>query len=208
MIRPRGAGRHTLPPYEWKHPLDTKHAGFLAKPVPSLLGAAADMPTRKKSRLSGPRRCPKAKAQLPVDPDDAEDDLKDMPELVPESSDGESDEEVTFAEKRMTTYAKLLWGDPDWWGLTALAAHFQSTCLSTPLSAWAHRLAPALLKASVALTYVVEMPAALLCILPAVNWGGVVTARRVGAALQAAFQLAIMATGNCPSGLASSFVSV
>ena len=36
-----------------------------------------------------------------------------MPELVPESSDGESDEEVTFAEKRMTTYAKLLWGDPE-----------------------------------------------------------------------------------------------
>ena len=103
---------------------------------------------------------------------------------------------------------KLLWGDPDWWGLTALAAHFQSTCLPTPLSAWAHRLAPALLKASVALTYVVEMPAALLCILPAVNWGGLVTARRLGAALQAAFQLAIMATGNCPSGLASSFVSV
>ena len=71
------------------------------------------MPTRKKSRLSGPRRGPKSKAQLPVDPDDAEDDLKDMPELVPESSDGESDEEVTFAEKRMTTYAKLLWGDPE-----------------------------------------------------------------------------------------------
>ena len=94
---------------------------------------------------------------------------------------------------------KLLWSDPDWWGLTALAAHFQSTCLPTPLSAVAHRLAPALLKASVALTYVVEMPAALLCILPAVNWGGVVTARRLGAALQATFQLAIMATGNCAS---------
>jgi hypothetical protein len=91
---------------------------------------------------------------------------------------------------------KLLWGDADWWSLTALASHFQSTCIPTPLSAVAHRLPLAVLKASTALTYVIEMPAAFLCILPTFNLPAAITAKRTGFLLQFLFQIAIQLTGN------------
>jgi hypothetical protein len=91
---------------------------------------------------------------------------------------------------------KLLWGDTDWWSLTALVAHFQSTCIPTPLSAVVHRLPLAWLKAMASLTYVIEMPAAFLCILPTFNLPTLATAKRVGFVLQVLFQVAIQATGN------------
>ena len=91
---------------------------------------------------------------------------------------------------------KLLWGDTDWWSLTALVAHFQSTCIPTPLSAVAHRLPLAWLKAITSLTYVIEMPAAFLCILPTFNLPTLATAKRVGCFLQVLFQVAIQMTGN------------
>ena len=77
-----------------------------------------------------------------------------------------------------------------------LASHFQSTCIPTPLSAVAHRLPLAVLKASTALTYVIEMPAAFLCILPTFNLPAAITAKRTGFLLQFLFQIAIQLTGN------------
>ena len=66
------------------------------------------MPTRKVFRLSGPKRRPKA----PPPPRDDDDDLDIKPRLVPEPKESD-DEEEAFAEKRLTTYSRLLWGNPE-----------------------------------------------------------------------------------------------
>ena len=91
---------------------------------------------------------------------------------------------------------KLLWGDMHWWSLTALAAHFQSTCIPTPLSAIVHRLPLALLKAMTSLAFIIEMPAAFLCILPSVGLPTLAAAKHAGFFLQVCFQVAIQMTGN------------
>lgn len=77
-----------------------------------------------------------------------------------------------------------------WQNLSALRYHFATQCLPTPLAYHAHHLPPLLLKVGVAATFVIELPATLLLLLPCRP------ARALGAALQLSLQLAIALTGN------------
>ena len=79
---------------------------------------------------------------------------------------------------------------PTWSELTALEYHFATQCIPTPLAWYAHHAPALLLKASVAATFVIEIPGALLLLLP------VREIRFFGAALQVLLQLLIFLSGN------------
>ena len=79
---------------------------------------------------------------------------------------------------------------PTWWGLTALDYHYESQCIPTPLSWYAHQLPDWLQKLSVVGTYFVEIVVPLMFFLP-------LRGVRIFSFLsQVLLQLAIIATGN------------
>ena len=90
----------------------------------------------------------------------------------------------------MSGVVKIQADCPTWQNLTALEYHFATQCLPGPFAWHAHQLHPFLLRLGVAATFVIEIPAAFLLIVPSV------TVRRVGAWLQILLQLLIIATGN------------
>jgi lipase maturation factor 1 len=84
---------------------------------------------------------------------------------------------------------KLASHDPAWRNLTALAYHYETQPLPTPLAWYMHQLPLAFQKASTAFTFVVELAVPFLFFAPQ-PW------RRWGAWLATALQLLIIATGN------------
>ena len=90
----------------------------------------------------------------------------------------------------MSGAVKLQAHCPAWDSLTALAYHFATQCIPTPLAWHAHHLPLLLLKAAVAATLVIELPAAVLLIVPSRP------ARALGAWLQGVLQVLIALTGN------------
>lgn len=85
--------------------------------------------------------------------------------------------------------SKLVSGDRTWRNLTALSYHFETQPLPTALAWYAHRLPQVVLRAATFLTLAIEIAVPVLFLLPR-------RARVLGAAVAAALQLAIMATGN------------
>jgi len=85
--------------------------------------------------------------------------------------------------------AKILHGDPSWKDLTAVGLHLETQPLPTPLAWHAHQLPAGILKAASFGTLVMELAVPFLFLLPR-------RARFVGAALTAAYQILIIATGN------------
>lgn len=79
---------------------------------------------------------------------------------------------------------------PTWLDLTALEIHFATQCLPGPLAWHAHQLHPFLLRLSVAITLWIEIPAALLLVVP--NRA----IRCTGAVMQILLQLVIILTGS------------
>ncbi len=84
---------------------------------------------------------------------------------------------------------KLTSGDPTWSGLTALAFHYETQPLPTPLAWYAHHLPPWFHKASTAATLAIERVAPLLMLGPR-------GLRLVAAALVVGLQVLIALTGN------------
>ena len=79
---------------------------------------------------------------------------------------------------------------PTWLQLTALEYHFCTQCLPNAVSYWAHQLPPLILRLSVALTFLIEIPVSFLVLAPIASW------REVGAKLQLLLQVLILCTGN------------
>ena len=79
---------------------------------------------------------------------------------------------------------------PTWEGLSALEYHFATQCLPTYIGWYAHQLPPFLLRLSVAVTLIIEVPATVLLIFPLVR------VRRIGCILQWLLQFVIFITGN------------
>ena len=90
----------------------------------------------------------------------------------------------------MSGAVKVFADCPTWQQLTALSYHFATQCIPTPLAWHAHQLPPLLLKAGVAATFVIELPATLLLLAPLAG------VRQLGASLQIFLQLLIIFTGN------------
>ena len=84
---------------------------------------------------------------------------------------------------------KLLSGDPTWQSRTALQHHFETQPLPTWTAWFAHQLPDPLLRAGATATLVIEGIVPLLLVAPR-------RIRFLGAALIAAFQMAILLTGN------------
>lgn len=97
---------------------------------------------------------------------------------------------VIFKLMFMSGVVKLQAGCPTWINLTALEYHFATQPLPNLLSWYAHQLHPALLRAGVAMTLFIEIPATLLLIMP------FTLTRILGANLQIFLQLIIILTGN------------
>lgn len=85
--------------------------------------------------------------------------------------------------------SKVLYGDLSWKNLTALTHHFETQPLPTPLAWHAHHLPAGLLKAAAFGTLAVEIAVPFLFLMPR-------RARYAGAAIAAAYQAVIIATGN------------
>jgi predicted DCC family thiol-disulfide oxidoreductase YuxK len=66
----------------------------------------------------------------------------------------------------MSGVVKLLSGDPSWWNLSALAFHFLTQPLPTPLAWYAAHLPPGLLRFATASTFVVELGLPFLIFCP------------------------------------------
>lgn len=62
--------------------------------------------------------------------------------------------------------AKLLSGDPNWWGLTALDYHFETQPLPSVLAWYAHHLPDGVLRAGTAATLVIEIVLPFFAFLP------------------------------------------
>ena len=90
----------------------------------------------------------------------------------------------------MSGVVKIQSDCPTWLNLTALEYHFATQCLPTPLAWYAHQLPPLMLRLSVAVTLLIEIPGALLLIAPFESW------RNMGAQLQILLQVTIILTGN------------
>lgn len=90
----------------------------------------------------------------------------------------------------MSGVVKIQANCPTWLNLTALEYHFATQCLPGPLAWHAHQLHPFLLRLSVAITFLIEIPVAFLLIAPTV------ATRRIGAWLQIILQVMIIVTGN------------
>lgn len=97
---------------------------------------------------------------------------------------------LLFKLMYMSGVVKLQARCPTWENLTALEYHFATQCLPGPLAWHAHQLPPILLRLGVALTLWIEIPAAVLLVLPMKR------VRRFGAVLQVALQVMIILTGN------------
>ena len=87
---------------------------------------------------------------------------------------------------------KLLSGDPTWWGLTALAYHYETQPIPSWVSWYAHNLPAWIGTASVVVMFVIELLAPFAILLPA-RFRRV---RTIGFGLLCAFQVLIAATGN------------
>jgi predicted DCC family thiol-disulfide oxidoreductase YuxK len=66
----------------------------------------------------------------------------------------------------MSGVVKLLSGDPNWWGLTALSYHFMTQPLPTPLAFYAARLPTGVLKVATGAVFVVELALPFLIFFP------------------------------------------
>ena len=97
---------------------------------------------------------------------------------------------LAFKLMFMSGLSKIQAQCPTWINLTALEFHFASQPLPTPLAWFAHQLPPTLLRFSVLMTLVIEIPLTLLLVLPFKR------VRRIGSGLQILLQLVIAATGN------------
>jgi hypothetical protein len=84
---------------------------------------------------------------------------------------------------------KLLSGDPSWWNLTALEYHYWTQPLPTWIGYWASRLPASFHRASVVVTFAIE-------ILAPFSIFGPRTLRLVGCGLLVGLQLIIATTGN------------
>ncbi|KAI1888010.1 hypothetical protein AGOR_G00180640 [Albula goreensis] len=79
---------------------------------------------------------------------------------------------------------------PTWWGLTALTYHYETQCIPTPLSWYAHQLPVWFQKLSVVATFVIEIAVPFLFFSP-------VRCMRLGAFyMQVLLQVLIILTGN------------
>ncbi len=87
---------------------------------------------------------------------------------------------------------KLLSGDPTWWGLTALAYHYETQPIPSWVSWYAHNLPAWVGSASVVKMFAVELIAPFALLLPP----RFRRTRMVGFAALCALQLAIAVTGN------------
>ncbi len=90
----------------------------------------------------------------------------------------------------MSGVVKVLADCPTWLELTALEYHFATQCLPGPFAWYAHQLHPFLLRLSVAMTLLIEIPMAFLLIFPIARW------RRIGAYFQLILQVLIISSGN------------
>ena len=90
----------------------------------------------------------------------------------------------------MSGVVKIQADCPTWKHLTALEFHFATQCLPGPLSWYAHQLHPLLLRLSVAVTMLIEIPLTFFLIAPTQ------TMRSFGAKWQILLQIVIMLTGN------------
>jgi hypothetical protein len=97
---------------------------------------------------------------------------------------------LAFKLMFMSGLTKVQASCPTWSELTALEYHFATQPLPTPLAWFAHQLPPSLLRLSVLLTLVIEIPLALLLVAP------VKSIRRFGVVLQLLLQAVIALTGN------------
>lgn len=97
---------------------------------------------------------------------------------------------LLFKLMLMSGVVKIQANCPTWMNLTALEYHFATQCLPGPLAWYVHQLHPLLLRAGVAATFVIEIPATFLLLSPTV------TMRKVGALLQIILQLLIILTGS------------
>ncbi|HVS12015.1 MAG TPA: lipase maturation factor family protein [Planctomycetota bacterium] len=84
---------------------------------------------------------------------------------------------------------KLASGDATWRGLDALAYHYQTQPLPTPIAWYAHHLPPWFQQASVLVMFAIEIGAAFLVFLPR-------RLRHLACGLFVLFQVLIAATGN------------
>jgi predicted DCC family thiol-disulfide oxidoreductase YuxK len=84
---------------------------------------------------------------------------------------------------------KLLSGDENWRGLTALDYHFETQPLPTALAWYAHKFPELLLQAGVAFTFVVELLVPFLILMPR-------RPRLLAALVISSFQLMIILTGS------------
>nr|XP_034983481.1 LOW QUALITY PROTEIN: lipase maturation factor 2 [Zootoca vivipara] len=79
---------------------------------------------------------------------------------------------------------------PTWWGLTALTYHYETQCIPTPASWFAHQLPVWFQKFSVVATYVIEIA------IPALFFAPLRRLRLFAFYSQVVLQLLIIATGN------------
>lgn len=96
---------------------------------------------------------------------------------------------LLFRLMLLSGVVKLTSGDPTWRNLTALAYHFQTQPLPTPLAWYANQLPAWFLKLSCAAMFAIELVAPLL--IPAPR-----KLRHAGALAMASFQVLIALTGN------------
>ncbi|WP_375772036.1 lipase maturation factor family protein [Archangium gephyra] len=96
---------------------------------------------------------------------------------------------LLFRLMLMSGVVKLASGDPTWRDFTALQYHYWTQPLPNPVAWFVHLLPAGLQRASTAVTLIIEIGAPFLLFGPR-------RARLVAAALLAALQLAIFATGN------------
>jgi hypothetical protein len=90
----------------------------------------------------------------------------------------------------MSGVVKIQANCPTWLNLTALEYHFASQCLPGPLAWHAHQLHPLLLRLSVLVTLIIEIPSSFLLLAP------IYELRWIGVTLQIALQVMIVLTGN------------
>lgn len=97
---------------------------------------------------------------------------------------------LLFKLMLMSGVVKLQADCPTWNNLTALEYHFATQCLPGPLAWYAHQMHPFLLRLSVAVTLIIEIPAAFFLICPNFEF------QWVGACLQLCLQVLIILSGN------------
>jgi hypothetical protein len=97
---------------------------------------------------------------------------------------------LLFKLMLMSGVVKVTGNDSTWLHLTALQYHFATQCIPTPVAWYFRQLHPLVLQLGVAMTFVVEIPCAILMLCPFRS------VRHWVAGVQASLQLLIMTTGN------------